>query len=570
MIIILIIYLSLFLKKSIDKNKCLQYNASEVIILINTLHIKNVGIIDEISIDLNKGFNVLTGETGAGKTLIIDSLDILAGGRFSKEMIRKGENYSFVEMSITRKNENEEDTILSREININGKNLCKINGRMVTVSELKNFMKNLLDIHGQHDNQSLLNTNTHINLLDKFAGNNLKSLKLDYSEKYREYKRLKEEIAKNYGDDKERQRKLDLLKYQSNEIQEANLKKGEEEELEEKKRKILNSEKLSKNLEIAENEILNVSLDSIASAMKSLEKIEDINEEYKKQSEKIRSIYYDLEDCGREISRFSEDIYFDEREIEDVEARLNLISSMKRKYGNNIDEILKYKEEVEKEVYDIENLEEYTNKLKCDLKVLEEKMKNICKELHKIRENTSQILSEEIQSNLVDLEMKNTKFKVNIGYNYSNPFNENGQDTVEFLIMTNVGEDFKPLTKIASGGEMSRIMLAIKRVLADVDEVETLVFDEIDTGISGKAASKVAEKMKEISKNHQIICVTHLATIAAKGDSNYYINKEVKDGKTKTSISLLTDNKLIEEIARIASGEVTKVSMQYAKELINK
>lgn len=243
---------------------------------------------------------------------------------------------------------------------------------------------------------------------------------------------------------------------------------------------------------------------------------------------------------------------------------------MKRKYGNNIEEILKYKEEVEKEIYEIENLEEYTNKLKADLKSLECQMKDICKQMHIIRENTSQILSEQIQKDLIDLEMQHTKFKVDIEYNASNEFNENGQEEVEFLIMTNVGEDFKPLTKIASGGEMSRIMLAIKRVLADVDEVETLVFDEIDTGISGVASNKVAEKMKQISKNHQIICVTHLATIAAKGDSNYYINKEIKEGKTKTNVSLLTDNKLVEEIARIASGEITNVSIQYAKELISK
>ncbi len=537
--------------------------------MINTLHIKNIGIIDEISIDLNSGFNVLTGETGAGKTLIIDSLEILAGGRFSKEMIRKGEEYSFVEMSVST-NSSKEDIILSREINMNGKNLCKINGRMVTVAELKNFMAKLLDIHGQHDNQSLLNSGVHIKLLDKFAGNELKTLKLDYLEKYSEYKRLKEEIAKNYGDDKERQRKLDLLKYQSNEIEEAGLIKGEEEELEEKKKRILNSEKISKNLGIAENQILNVALDSVQSAMKALEKIEDINDEYKESSETIRSIYYELEDCGRNISRYSQDIYFDDREIEEVESRLNLISSMKRKYGNNIEEILKYKEEVEKEVYEIENLEEYTNKLKSDLKSLEGEMKGICKKMHDIREKISNILSEEVQKDLVDLEMKNTKFKVNINYDNSNEFNDNGQDAVEFLIMTNVGEDYKPLTKIASGGEMSRIMLAIKRVLADVDEVETLVFDEIDTGISGVAASKVADMMKKISKTHQIICVTHLATIAAKGDSNYYINKEVKEGKTKTNVSLLTDNRLVEEIARIASGEVTKVSIQYAKELISK
>lgn len=270
--------------------------SAEVIILINTLHIKNIGIIDEISIDLNKGFNVLTGETGAGKTLIIDSLEVLAGGRFSKDMIRKGEEYSFVEMSVSS---GKEEIILSREININGKNLCKINGRMVTVAEFKNFMAGLLDIHGQHDNQSLLNSGVHIKLLDKFAGNNLKDIKEKYIEKYNKYKGLKEEISKNYGDDKERQRKLDLLKYQSNEIKEAELKKEEEEELEEKKKKILNSEKISKNLETAENEILNVSLDSIGSAMKALEKIEDINEEYKLSADRIRNIYYELEDCRK-------------------------------------------------------------------------------------------------------------------------------------------------------------------------------------------------------------------------------------------------------------------------------
>ena len=271
--------------------------------------------------------------------------------------------------------------------------------------------------------------------------------------------------------------------------------------------------------------------------------------------------------AGRNISNYSEDIYFDDREIEEVESRLNLIYFMKRKYGNNIDEILKYKEQVEKEIYEIENLEEYTNKLKSDLKSLENEMKDICKQMHQIREKTSKLLSEEVQKDLIDLEMKNTKFKVNIIYDDSNPFNENGQEEIEFLIMTNVGEDFKPLTKIASGGEMSRIMLAIKRVLADVDEVETLVFDEIDTGISGIAANKVAEKMKQIAKKHQIICVTHLATIAAKGDTNYYINKEVNEGKTKTNISLLKDENLLKEIARIASGDITEISLQHAREL---
>ena len=273
---------------------------------------------------------------------------------------------------------------------------------------------------------------------------------------------------------------------------------------------------------------------------------------------------------GRSISDYSEDIYFDDREIEEVENRLNLISSMKRKYGNNVEEILKYKEQVEKEIYEIENLEEYTNKLKSDLKTLENEMLKMCKTMHLLREKAGNKLSEQIQKELIDLEMKHTKFKVDFNYDIYNKFDENGQDEIQFLIMTNLGEDFKPLAKIASGGEMSRIMLAIKRVLAEVDEVETLVFDEIDTGISGVAANKVAEKMKQISKTHQIICVTHLATIAAKGDANYYINKEIAGGKTKTNISLLKDRKLVEEIARIASGEITAVSLQYATELINK
>ena len=536
--------------------------------MINTLHIKNFGIIDEICIDLNKGFNVLTGETGAGKTLIIGALEILAGGRFSKEMIRKDEEYSFVEMSIS--NSLQEDIILSREINLNGKNLCKINGRMVSVKELKAFMETVVDIHGQHDNQSLLNPNLHIKLLDKFADSKLRKIKELYIQKYGEYKKLKEEILKNYGDDKEKQRKLDLLKYQLNEIEEAKLKNGEEEELEDKKKKILNSEKLSKNLEIAENEISNISQDSILTAVKALEKIEDINKNYKIVAQKLKSIYYDVEDLGREISGYSEDIYFDEQEIENVENRLNLIFSMKRKYGNNIEEILKYKEEVKQEIYEIENLEEYTNKLKKDLEILEIEMKELCKKMNAIRIEYSKVLEEQIQKDLIDLEMKNTKFKVQTDYDINNNFNENGQEKIEFLIMTNVGEDFKPLAKIASGGEMSRIMLAIKKVLADVDEVETLVFDEIDTGISGIAANKVGEKMKQISKNHQVICVTHLATIAAKGDSNYFISKEVKGEKTRTNISLLKDESLLKEIARIASGEVTAVSMQYARELVNK
>ena len=539
--------------------------------MISTLHIKNIGIIDDLSIDLNKGFNVLTGETGAGKTLIIDSLSILAGGRFSKEMIRNGEKYSFVEMCIEQKNTQNDDNqiIISREINENGKNMCKINGRMVTVSELKEFMKDIIDIHGQHDNQSLLETNTHIKLLDKFAGEEIEKIKTIYIEKYKEYNNIKIELSKNYGDEKEKQRKLDLLRYQEKEIEEAKLKEGEEEELENTRKVMMNYEKIQENLKQADVAISENSIDSINNAIKSLEKIENLNDKYKNIAENLKSMYYDLKEISIDISNLKEENNFDEDNRNEIENRLDLIYSLKRKYGNNINEILKYKESITKEIFEIENLEEYTNKLKKDLEKLKEEMLELSNQMHEIRKKVAEDLNKKINYELEDLEMKNAKFKVNINFNEQKDFNNNGLDEIEFLISTNIGEEYKELTKIASGGEMSRIMLAIKTVLANVDDVPVLVFDEIDTGISGIAANSVGNKMKAIAKSHQVICITHLATIAAKGDYNYYISKKVIEGKTKTLVKQLNEEEIIEEIARISSGNITDISIKHAKELRN-
>lgn len=539
--------------------------------MINTLHIKNIGIIDDLSIDLNHGFNVLTGETGAGKTLIIDSLSILAGGRFSKEMIRKGEKYSFVEMSLELNNTEftENQVIVSREINENGKNMCKINGRMVTVSELKSFMKNIIDIHGQHDNQSLLENSTHIKLLDEFAGKELKIIKEQYIQKYKEYNKLKLELNRNYGDDKEKQRKLDLLRYQEKEILDAKLKENEEEDLENKRKIIMSSEKIQENLNQVDIQLSENTIDSINIAIRSLEKIEDLDEKYKNISENLKSIYYDLKEISIDVNNLKNENEFDEENRNEIENRLDLIYSLKRKYGNNILEILKYREKVSKEIFDIENLEEYTNKLKQEIQKLKLEMLELSNKLHKIRVEVSKKLNTNINYELVDLEMKNSKFIVDIKFNENEEFNENGLDKVEFLISTNIGEDYKELTKIASGGEMSRIMLAIKTVLADVDEVPVLVFDEIDTGISGIAANSVGNKMKMISKKHQVICITHLATIAAKGDFNYYISKKVIEDKTKTTIKLLNEEEIINEIARISTGNITEISLKHARELRN-
>ena len=540
--------------------------------MISTLHIKNIGIIDDLSIDLNEGLNVLTGETGAGKTLIIDSLEIISGGRFSKEMIRKGETNSFVEICMYEpENENAIDgnIIVSREINSNGKNMCKINGRMVTVNELKNFMSKFIEIHGQNDNQSLLDNKFHLKYLDGYIGEELSNIKNEYKEKYQRYLEIKRELKANYGDEKERERKLDLLRYQVNEIEEANLKEDEEEKLEEKRKIMFNSEKISKNLNEADIAIGENSIDSLNTAIRALEKIENIDNVYEKISSDLKSIYYELQEISRDISSYKDDVYFDEEERNEIEERLDLIYSLKRKYGNDIKEIIDYKNEIQEEIEHIENLDEYNNKLKKELRQIKVEMIDLAQKMNKLRNEYGKNLSNSINEVLEELEMKNAKINIHVDYN-EEEFFENGKDEVEFFIRTNLGEDEKPLSKIASGGEMSRIMLAIKKVLADTDKMPVLIFDEIDTGISGKAANAVAEKLNGISKNHQVLCISHLPSIAAIADYNYFISKKVVADRTNTNIKLLNEKETLEEIARISSGEINETTINYAMQLRNK
>ena len=539
--------------------------------MITTLHIKNIGIIDEIDINLNEGFNVLTGETGAGKTLIIGSLQILSGGRFSKEMIRKGESNSFVEMSLFLPGKGYEDdtVIVSREINISGKNICRINGRLVSVTELKSFMSTIIDIHGQNDNQSILDVSTHIDLVDRYSEKELRKDKEEYDLLYSEYLKIKEELKSNYGDDKEKERKLDLLYYQLNEIEEASLKEAEEDELVEERKLIAASEKITCNLLDSENELNENIIGSMEYAIRALEKIESYSDKYKDILSRLRSSYYEVEECARDVENERDKISFDEERLSEIENRLECIRTLKRKYGNTIKEILEYKSKVKKEIYEIENLEEYILKLKKTLKDLEEKMYILAQKMHMIRVRNSEKISKEINQDLKELEMKNAKFNIEVLFSESKEFNKKGLDKVEFLIATNIGEEAKPLVKIASGGEMSRIMLSIKNVLSEIDEIPVMIFDEIDTGISGVAANVTGEKIKKIAKNHQVICVTHLASIAAKGDYNYYIFKEVEEDKTRTKVVELDEDGVLREIARIASGKITDVSINHARELRN-
>ena len=497
--------------------------------MISTLHIKNIGIIEDLNIDFNEGLNVLTGETGAGKTLIIDSLEIISGGRFSKEMIRKGETNSYVEICIYKpddENSVDGNIIVSREINLNGKNMCKINGRMVTVNELKSFMSKFIEIHGQNENQTLIDTRTHLKYLDGFIGEKIFELKEKYKEKYNKYLEIKQNLKNNYGDEKEKQRKLDLLKYQFEEIERAKLVENEEDELEEKRKIMLNSEKLSSNLNEADNVIQENTIDSLNQAIRAIEKIESIDDKYAKTSDTLKNIYYELQEIGRDISNYKYDVTFDEEERDEVESRLDIIYDLKRKYGNNIKEILEYKDNIEEEIKHIENLDEYINKLKKELKTVKTDMTELAKKMHELRFEYSRLLSLNINKVLEDLEMKNANINIHVDYNEESFF-ETGKDEVEIFIKTNLGEDEKELSKIASGGEMSRIMIAIKKVLADTDKMPTLIFDEVDTGISGKAANKVAEKLSSISKNHQVICISHLPSIAAIADYNYFISKKV-------------------------------------------
>ena len=484
-------------------------------------------------------------------------------------MIRRGQEYSFIELNLFCPNNEKAidgSIIVSREININGKNSCKINGRLATVNELKEFMSKVIDIHGQHENQLILNENEHIEYLDAFIEDKIQE-KVEYKTLYQNYKSLQKELKENYGDDKEKERKLDLLRYELNEINAANLKIEEEKELEEQSKIMQNSEKLQNSLNNIDIELNENAVTSISNSIRSLEKIEDCGAEYQNKLSELKDVYYTIQELARDISYMKEEIYFDEEERSNIENRLDTIYSLKRKYGNSIEEILEYRDKIEKEIDEIENKDEYNNKLKEKKEKIKKEMLKIAQNMHKIRLSYAEKLSTLINKELEALEMKNAKFSVSVELNSEEKFNSNGLDKVIFLIQTNVGDEFKSLTKIASGGEMSRIMLAIKTVLSDVDKIPVLVFDEIDTGISGKAAKAVGEKMKLISKKHQVICITHLATIAAKGDSNYYVSKNVVKQATVTDIRKLKENEIIEEIAKMTNGEVTETSKKHAMEL---
>ncbi len=537
--------------------------------MMTTIHIKNIGIIEDVTMELKSGFQVLTGETGAGKSLMIDSLNILAGGRFSKEMIRKGEEYSFVEASFYlpgNERADEGNVIVTREIHSNGRNACKINGRLVTVSELKDFMKQVIDIHGQQDSQKLLDEKEHIAYLDQYQKEELLATKEAYRTCYQEYGTIRKELKENYGDDREKQRRLDLLRYQQKEIEEASLKEGEEEELEEQRKQIIYADKIRENLGIVTQSLDEQAMDALHTSIRAMEKLEKIDEKYGEKLANLKNIYYDVQEFARDMEEMQDQNDWSENDRTQIEERLDLIASLKRKYGSNISEILRYQKQVEEEINQIENLDEYIQKKKKALAKVEEKMQELGQILHEKRIKIAKILETNINQELEDLEMKQAEFQVEI-CKQEDQFFSHGMDQIRFLIKTNVGNDFKPLVKIASGGELSRIMLALKTVFAQIDEVPIMIFDEIDTGMSGKAAKSVSEKLNRIAQNHQIFVITHLAMIAAKADYHFYIYKEVENETTKTKVKEIKEEEILYELARMSTGEITKTAIQHVLEM---
>lgn len=563
--------------------------------MLQQLDIQNIALIDKVNIELGNGLNILSGETGAGKSIIIDSIHAILGERLSKDLIRTGKEKAVVEAVFQVKNDKlsdlfekmgmdpEEDgtLIISREFSLSGKNICRVNGKMVTVSVLKEIGERIIDIHGQFDNQSLLRTESHIELLDSFGGEGIQKLRQEYSKLLLEYRETKNRLKEYSGDRIERERKIDLLKYQADEIKKAKLKPGEEETLEKQRMLLANSEKIIGTLSSAYELIYSGSrgrsstADSINEAISNLNSIARLDDKYDRLSARLQDLSYQLDDIIEEIRRERDDIEFDPGLLEQIDERIDLIYRLKRKYGNSVEEILSYCRNIENDLNEISNSEEIVQKLQEKLEKLNNKLYETAVKISEERHMASQLLESEIGNELEDLEMKKARFKVSTEFDDrlepdgSRKYLPNGLDRVEFLISPNAGEPLKPLSKIASGGEMSRIMLAIKTILADVDEIPTLIFDEIDIGISGKASQKVGEKLSYISKNHQVICVTHLAQIACMADSHFLIKKISDESSTMTVVEKLSGPSVKDEIARILGGaNISNTTVKLADEML--
>lgn len=551
--------------------------------MLQELSIKDFAIIDEIQISFQPKMTVLTGETGAGKSIIIDALGLLAGGRGSTEFIRKGEKKAVIQGLFTLPREantynileeygiDSEDgqIILQRDLYRGGRNICRINGMMVNLATLRKVGETLIDIHGQNEHQELMKPENHIDLLDEYD-KKTSELRNQYQVVYQNYRKLKLSMEKKEADEKAWAQRLDMLNFQVKEIGEAGLKINEEDELVEEKNKLDNFQAIHDALELSYQILSGEKIDvvgNLGNAMNELSDISDLSENLQEINTKISDAFYSLEDVARDISDELDSMEWNGERLNEIEERLELIHQLKRKYGDTIEDILHYHSRIVKELREMENAEQNSEKQERQLSEALEKVKELAIKLSKQRKKSAKKLEKMIHEQLSALYMDKAVFEVKF-LNNSKLYSK-GIDKVEFYIQTNPGEEMGPLAKIASGGELSRIMLALKTIFSQKMGVTSIIFDEVDTGVSGRVAQAIAEKISQISNNSQVLCITHLPQVAAIADNHYYISKSVNDGRTETSLEELDEKQKIREIARMLSGsEITELTLKHAEELI--
>ncbi len=531
------------------------------------LHVKNLALIRETEIDFSEGLNILTGETGAGKSILIGSMTMALGGKVPKEMLREDAEYALAELVFSVKNREllqrlqeldipmeDGELILSRKISGN-RSICRLNGETVSASVLKEISSWLIDIHGQHEHQSLLHKKKHLEILDAYAHEELAPVLAPLSECYESCQRCQRELEESLLDANARVREQSLLEFEIREIEEAELKDGEDELLEQSYRKMVNSRKIMEALQMVLQFCGGGEMsasEQTGRACRELSGIVKYDEGLEALSSQLQEIDDQLQDFTRELDDYMESLEYSEQEFREIEERLNLINHLKAKYGQTLEEIKAYQEEKQKRLDLLANYEQHIEKLQKEQEKLAEELEAYCKKAHEIRMKAAEKLTVLMQEQLGELNFLDVRFDTVV--RDTDSLSANGSDDVEFLISTNPGEPMKPLGKIASGGELSRVMLAIKTVMADQDAIDTVIFDEIDAGISGRTAQKVSEKLALIGKSRQVICITHLAQLASMADSHYCIEKQALDGNTQTRIRRLTGEEITEELARILGG----------------
>lgn len=550
--------------------------------MLQSLTIKNIALIDNLTIELNGGFNVLTGETGAGKSLIIDSLALLLGEKADKSLISYGTDYASVEAVFYTNQpevlnrleefglERENTIIIYRKLSLDGRNECRVNGKSFTLSMLKTITSPLMDLHGQFQHQELLKTSNQLMTLDDFGGSKLAQAKKNYQECFYKLKQIKKQLAGFNFDSRDREKLLDLYSYQINEIEEANFVVGEEEQLKEFRMKVLNQEKIALSIDRVTS-----MFDGQGSGYGLVELVKKCDHEFgeilkylpenEELASRISSARYELEDIADSVQTIKDNLYFDEFAATENEKRLDLLSSLKKKYGSNIEEINAYLQSIKLEYDKLVNSAELVEKLEAEKTQKVQELIEKSTILSNIRKDFAKTLEERVKVELAELSMKGAKFSISFEQLNEDTCDETGFDKIEFLFTANAGQPLKPLNKVASGGEMSRFMLAVKNITADIDQVDTMIFDEIDTGISGDTANVLARKLAQIGKSHQVVCVTHLAQVASFGTNHFYISKAEENGKTKTSLKLLDDEGRVNEIARIIGGSISDFSISHAR-----